>query len=336
MIDLSTTYLGLSLRTPIVASASPLCRDLTKLRQMEEAGASAVVLHSLFEEQITLENDLLDRYLTETAHASPEALSYFPDLPNLEIGPKAYLDHISRAKKLLKIPVIGSLNGVSDGGWTHYAREIELAGADGLELNIYMLPTSVDDGSEGIEVRYCDLIAKVKSQVNIPVAVKLSPYFTSMANMAWRLDQTGIQALVLFNRFYQPDIDIEALQMQRSLFLSTSEELRLRLHWVALLSKRIRADLAITGGVHTAEDVLKGIMAGAQVTMMTSALLKRGISHLKEVEHNLVDWMEEHEYETIGQMRGSMNALSIPDASALARTNYVDLLSRYVPEVFVR
>jgi dihydroorotate dehydrogenase (fumarate) len=333
MIDLSTTYLGLRLSTPIVASASPLCRDLAKLRQMEEAGASAVVLHSLFEEQITLENELLERYLTETGHASPEAASYFPDLPSLEIGPKAYLDHIDRAKKELKIPVIGSLNGVSEGGWIHYAREIESAGADALELNIYLLPTGLETGSEEIEARYCDLVAKVKSQVHIPLAVKLSPFFTSTANMAWRLDQIGIHALVLFNRFYQPDIDIEALQVQRALSLSTPRELPLRLHWVALLSRRIRADLAITGGVHTAEDVLKGIMVGAQVTMMTSALLKHGIFHLREVEHNLVDWMEEHQYESVDEMRGSMNALSVSDASALARTNYLDLLSRYTPDV---
>jgi dihydroorotate dehydrogenase (fumarate) len=245
------------------------------------------------------------------------------------MGPDAYLEHIRKAKQAIGIPLIGSLNGVSTGGWVRYAREIEQAGADALELNIYFLPTSIEIEGREIEASYCDLVEAVKSKVRIPVAVKLAPYFTSMANVAFRLDRAGADALVLFNRFYQPDFDLEALSVTPHLTLSTSDELRLRLHWVALLSRTIRCELAITGGVHTPEDVLKGIMAGAQVTMLTSALLKNGIGYLRELEAGVVDWMERHEYESIGQMRGSLNVAAVPEPGAFERANYIKVLGSY-------
>jgi dihydroorotate dehydrogenase (fumarate) len=329
MIDLTTGYLGLKLRSPLVASASPLCKDLVNLQKMEEAGAAAVVLHSLFEEQINAEAETLDRVLTSSTESSAEALSYFPDLQTYSMGPKAYLNHIQRAKKTLRIPVIGSLNGVSSGGWIQYARQIEEAGADALELNIYFLPTNLEISGREIEDSYCDLVAAIKTKVQIPVAVKLGPYFTSMANMAYRLDRAGADALVLFNRFYQPDFDIETLEVTPHLTLSTSEELRLRLHWVALLSRQIRPELAITGGIHTAEDVLKAIMAGAQVVMLTSALLQRGIAYVRELDANIADWMVRHDYESIRQMRGSMNAAAVAEPAAFERANYLKVLGSY-------
>lgn len=329
MKDLTTRYLGFDLRSPLVVSASPLAKDLANLRKMEDAGAGAVVLHSLFEEQITLEENSLDRLLSEGTESYAEALSYFPELPSYGMGPDAYLEHIRKAKQAVSIPVIGSLNGVSTGGWVRYAREIEQAGADALELNIYFLPTSIEIEGREIEASYCDLVEAVKSKVRIPVAVKLAPYFTSMANVAFRLDRAGADALVLFNRFYQPDFDLEALSVTPHLTLSTSAELRLRLHWVALLSRTIRCELAITGGVHTPEDVLKGIMAGAQVTMLTSALLKNGIGYLRELEAGVVDWMERHEYESIGQMRGSLNVAAVPEPGAFERANYIKVLGSY-------
>ena len=329
MTDLSSGYLGFQLRSPLVASASPLAKDLANLRKMEDSGAAAVVLHSLFEEQITAEEQSLDRLLSAGTESYAEALSYFPELPSYGMGPDAYLEHIRKAKQAVSIPIIGSLNGVSTGGWIRYAREIQEAGADALELNIYFLPTSLEIEGREIEANYCDLVEAVKSQVRIPVAVKLAPYFTSMANMAFRLDRAGADALVLFNRFYQPDFDLEALQVAPHLTLSTSDELRLRLHWVALLSRTVKCDLAITGGVHTAEDVLKGIMAGAQVVMLTSALLKNGIGYLRDLEARVIEWMELHEYESIRQMRGSMNASAVAEPAAFERANYIKVLGSY-------
>jgi dihydroorotate dehydrogenase (fumarate) len=329
MTDLSSGYLGFELRSPLVASASPLAKDLANLRKMEDSGAAAVVLHSLFEEQITAEEQSLDRLLSEGTESYAEALSYFPELRSYGMGPDAYLEHIRKAKQAVSIPIIGSLNGVSTGGWIRYAREIEEAGADALELNIYFLPTSLEIEGREIEANYCDLVEAVKSKISIPVAVKLAPYFTSMANMAFRLDRAGADALVLFNRFYQPDFDLEALQVAPHLTLSTSDELRLRLHWVALLSRTVKCELAITGGVHTAEDVLKGIMAGAQVVMLTSALLKNGIGYLRDLEAGVIEWMEQHEYESIRQMRGSMNAAAVAEPAAFERANYIKVLGSY-------
>jgi dihydroorotate dehydrogenase (fumarate) len=332
MIDLSARYLGLPLRSPLVASSSPLAKDLENLQRLEEAGAAAVVLPSLFEEEIQAEAEALDQFLNQGTYSYAEAQTYFPDFHGEGIGPKAYLDHIRRAKGTLKIPVIGSLNGVSGGTWTRYARDIEEAGADALELNVYFMATSFQHGSQQVEQRYCDLVQGIKAQVRIPVAVKLSPYFTSMANMARQLQRVGADGLVLFNRFYQPDYDLESMEVKPGLKLSTSEELCLRLHWVALLSPQIGLDLAITGGVHRAEDVVKGIMAGAHVVMLTSALLRDGISYLRELEHKLLEWMQENGYDSVRQMRGAMSAASVPDPQAFERINYRKVLASYTPK----
>ena len=330
MIDLSTNYLGLNLRRPIVASSSPLSKEMENIRKMEEAGAGAVVLHSLFEEQIMMESFWFDRFLNEGADCFPEAMSYFPEKESYKLDPSGYLKHIEAARKAVKIPVIGSLNGVSTGGWIKYAREIESAGADALELNIYFMATSIQTTSQEIEQSYCELVRDIKAQVRIPVAVKLSSSFTAMANMCRQLDLAGADALVLFNRFYQPDFDLESREVVERLELSTSEELRARLHWVALLSPYLRPQLAITGGVHTANDVLKSMMAGAQVAMMTSALLKRGIGYIEIVEQDLLTWMESHECNSIKEIRGSMNAAAVSDPSAFTRANYLKLLNSYV------
>jgi dihydroorotate dehydrogenase (fumarate) len=329
MIDLSTYYLGQKLRSPLVASSSPLSKDLSNLQKMEEAGAGAVVLHSLFEEQILLESESLDRFLNAGSDSYAEAANYFPDLASYDIGPRAYLEHIRAAKKALKIPVIASLNGATLGGWVRYAREMEDAGADALELNIYFLPASFDVSSAEIEDDYRELVEAVKAHVRIPVAVKLGPYFTSLPHMAYSLECSGAGALVLFNRFYQPDFDLETLEAAPNLTLSTSDELRLRLHAVALLSSRLDLDLAITGGVHTAEDAIKGILAGAHVVMLTSALLQRGIPYLRQLEAGIVQWMEQHDYDSVSQMRGAMNAAAVAEPEVFQRANYLKVLGSY-------
>lgn len=328
-IDLSTGYLGLKLRSPLVASSSPFCKDIGNILRLEDSGASAVVLHSLFEEQIQVESGELDRFLTETSDSYGEAVSYFPEMTSYNFGPEPYLNHLRKAKESVDIPVIGSLNGVSTGGWIRYAQMMEQAGADAIELNIYYLPTELEMPAGKVEEMYFDLVSHVKASVRIPVAVKLGPFFTAFAHLATRLDAAGADALVLFNRFYQPDFDLEALEVVPNLMLSDSQELRLRLHWTALLYNRIRPDLAITGGVHTAEDAVKGIMAGARCTMMTSALLRHGIPYLEKVEEDLLDWMEEHEYESIAQMRGSMSSQSVAEPAAFERANYMKVLSSY-------
>jgi len=329
MIDLSTTYLGLTLKNPLVASASPLTEDLGNVRRMEDAGAAAVVMHSLFEEQITLESHELDRYLSHGTESFAESLSYFPDLTDYNLGPDKYLEHLRRVKAAVGIPVIGSLNGVSTGGWIRYAKMMQEAGADALELNVYFIPTDANLSSAQVEQMYLDLVRDVKATLKIPVAVKLGHSFTAMANLARRLDQAGADALVLFNRFYQPDFDLEKLEAVPTLTLSSSYELLLRLHWVAILYGHVRADLAVTGGVHTAPDVLKAMMAGARVAMMTSALLKNGIGHLRTLPAGLVAWMEEHEYASIRQMQGSMSYRSVANPAAFERANYMKVLSSY-------
>ena len=329
MSDLSTSYLGLSLKNPLVVSPSPLCEDLDAIRKMEDAGASAVVLHSLFEEQLTLDSQDLDRFLTSGTESFAEALSYFPDMGQFKLGPEAYLEHIQKAKKAVKIPIIGSLNGVSTGGWVSFAKKIEQAGADALELNVYYIATDPDMSGPQVEQMYADLVRDVRGSLKIPIAVKLGPYFSSMASVARRLDQAGANGLVLFNRFYQPDFDLEKLEVTPNLNLSRSEELRLRLCWVAILSGRIKADMAITGGVHTAEDVIKSMMAGAKVAMMTSALLKNGIEHLKTVREGIEAWMEKHEYASIRQMQGSMSQKSVAEPAAFVRANYMKVLRSY-------
>ena len=328
MPNLSTKYLGLKLESPLVASAGPLTRDIDNFRRLEDAGASAIVLHSLFEEQITLESYELDRWL-EPNEGFAEAQTYLPELTAYNIGPEGYVEHLGKAKRAVAIPVIGSLNGVSPGGWIRYARLIEEAGADALELNIYYLPVNPAVGSTQIEMMQRDLVAEVKQSIRIPVAVKLGPYFSAMANMMVKLDEAGADGLVLFNRFYQPDFDLENLEVIPNLVLSESYELLTRLHWVAVLYGNVKADMAITGGVHTAADVIKSMMAGAKVAMMTSALLRHGIGYMGTLRTKLVEWMEEHEYESITQMQGSMSMRSLADTEAFERANYMRVLSTY-------
>jgi dihydroorotate dehydrogenase (fumarate) len=329
MTDLSTYYLGRKLLSPLVASSSPLCKSITNLQKMEEAGAGAVVLHSLFEEQILAESESLDRFLNQGSDSYAEFSSPFPELGAYDIGPRSYLHHLGAAKKALRIPVIASLNGTSLGGWVRYARDMEDAGADAVELNIYFLPVSFETSGAQIEDDYCELVAAVKSQVRIPVAVKLGAYFTSLPHLAQRFESAGAGSLVLFNRFYQPDFDLETLEAAPTLQLSTSQELRLRLHAVALLSSRLDLDLAITGGVHTSDDAIKGILAGAHVVMMTSALLKHGIAHLREVTSGMTRWMEERDYSSVAQMRGAMSADSVAQPEVFQRANYLKVLGSY-------
>jgi dihydroorotate dehydrogenase (fumarate) len=329
MIDIRTRYLGFSLKSPLVASASPLCESVDNLRRMEDAGIAAVVLPSLFEEQLRLESQTLDLDLSRGGESFSESLNYFPNLQTYNSGPEGYLSLIRRAKQSLSIPVIASLNGVSEGGWVRYAGLMQEAGADAIELNLYGLVTDPALSSSQVEQDYCELVSHVKASVTIPVAVKLSEFFTAIPYVAQRMSEAGADALVLFNRFYQPEFDLESLDVVPSLTLSNSQELLLRLHWVALLYGRLKADLAITGGVHTAEDVLKAIMAGANVVMMTSALLRHGIEHAELVLGQLMTWMEEHEYESIRQMRGSMSHLSASRPSVFERVNYMKVLSSY-------
>ncbi|PWT98570.1 MAG: dihydroorotate dehydrogenase-like protein [Terriglobia bacterium] len=328
-MDLSTTYVGLKLRNPLVASSSPLCEDLGAIRRMEDAGAAAVVLHSLFEEQIEFEADELDRFLGDASERGPEALTHFPELTRGVTGPEEYLEHLRKCKKAVRIPIIASLNGSTRGGWIRYAKQMEQAGADALELNIYSLPMDPDVSGEQVEKNYVELVKAVRAEVRIPVCVKLGPYFSSMANMARKLDAAGADGLVLFNRFYQPDYDLEALEVVPNLVLSNSHELLLRLHWIAVLYGAIRADLALTGGVHNAADVVKAMMAGARVAMLTSALLKRGISYMDTLTTELLVWMGDHEYDSIRQMQGSMSRNAVPQPKAFERVNYIKVLSSY-------
>ena len=331
-IDLSTRYLGLMLKNPIVPSASPLARDLKNLRQMEDAGAAAVVLHSLFEEQINAEAQRLDHYLTRGTHSFSEALTYFPTVAEYRAGPEEYLEHLRKARKALAIPVIASLNGVSAGGWVSYAREIEQAGADALEINVYFVPTDPDLPGSAVEDMYSELVAQVTRTVRIPVAVKLSPFFSSLPNVARRLVRVGARGLVLFNRFYQPDLDIEKLEVVPHLVLSDSDELRLPLRWIAILYGRVPADLALTTGVHTAPDAIKGLMAGAAVTMLASELLHLGIPRITDILSDMTRWMTDHEYESVSQMQGSMSQIKCPAPAAFERANYMKVLSDYKPE----
>ena len=329
-MNLKTKYLGLELRNPLVASSSPMSKDLDLLRRMEDAGAGAVVLHSLFEEQINAEQNALDDFLWQGTDVGAESNTVFADLPQYQIGPDAYLEHIRKAKAALGVPVIGSLNGVSVGGWIRYAQMMEDAGADALELNIYFVPTDADLPGSIIERYYTELVATLTSTVRIPVAVKLAPFFSNAANMAKLLEKSGANGLVLFNRFYQPDFDLDNLEVVASLQLSRSEELKLRLHWTAILFGRVNADIAITGGVHTAEDVVKSMMAGAKVACMTSAILENGPEHFATVKRNLIDWMDKHEYESIEQMQGAMSHRNVGNPAAFERNNYLKVLSSYI------
>jgi dihydroorotate dehydrogenase (fumarate) len=329
MTDLTTTYLGKTLCGPLVCSSSPLCEDVDQLRRMEDAGAGAVVLHSLFEEQIRREGLDLDQFLEQSTDSYAESISYFPEMNSYNLGPDGYLEHVRRAKAALSIPVIASLNGSTPGGWTDYARLIEQAGADALELNVYYLPTDPHRSGADVERQYEELVRAVKSCVNIPVAVKLSPFFTAPVEVARRLTAAGADALVLFNRFYQPDFDLDALEVVPSLRLSDPSELLLRLHWAAVLFGGVTADIAITGGVHSGADALKAMMAGARVAMLTSALLRYGVDHLKRVRAEMVRWMEEHGYSAVRPMQGSMSLRAVADPGAYQRANYMRVLRSY-------
>ena len=329
MPDLTTKYLGLSLKNPLVASASPLSRKLDTVRHLEDAGAAAIVMYSLFEEQITHESQELDHYLERGTHSYAESLNYFPDLDHYNVGPELYLEHVRRVKAAVSIPVIGSLNGISSGGWVDYARKIEQAGADALELNIYYMPTDVDLSGAELEETYVQLVRDVRARVTLPIALKLSPFFTSLPHMAKRFVEAGANGLVLFNRFYQPDFDLEGLDVVPNLVLSTPHDLRLPLRWIAILYGRVAADLALTSGIHSASDILKAMMAGASVTMMASTLLMHGIDRLTYLLQTLNEWMEQHEYESIMQMRGSMSQQSVADPAAFERANYMKELNSF-------
>lgn len=330
-MDLTTTYLGMKLKNPVMPSASPLSKDLGKIKKLEDAGASAIVLWSLFEEEI--ESEQLELHYRTSIHSESyaEALSYFPEFSEYKIGPEFYLEHIRKVKESVSIPVIASLNGKSIGGWIEYAKKIEEAGADALELNIYFLATDPNKSSAEVENLYLEIVKEVRKAINIPIAVKLSPYFSSTAWIANELAKAGANGLILFNRFYQPDIDLENLEVTPNVILSTPFANRLPLRWIAILYGRINADLAATSGISSAEDVIKMIMAGASVTQMFSALIKNGENHISTVLNDIQRWMEEHEYESIEQMKGSMSHKAVENPSAFERANYMKILQTFDP-----
>jgi dihydroorotate dehydrogenase (fumarate) len=326
-MNLSTHYLGLNLRTPLVVSASPLSEDIDNIKRMEDAGAAAVVLYSLFEEQLRRDRFELSLAMDQGTFSFPEALTYFPEPETFHLGPEEYLKHIRRAKDAVKVPIIASLNGSSIGGWTQSARLIEEAGADALELNIYYIPTDMNLSGAEVEQTYLDILRAVKRELTIPVAVKLSPFFSNFANMAKRLDEVGANGLVLFNRFYQPDIELESLEVRPNILLSTPMAMRIPLRWIAILYDHIAASLAATGGIHRGTDVLKMLMAGADVTMLCSVLLRFGIPQIQVIERDLIAWMDEHDYESVDQLRGSLSQKNCPDPSAFERAQYMRAIS---------
>ena len=331
MVDLTTTYLGMTLKNPVVASASPLSKRVDTVRRLEDAGASAVVVYSLFEEQITHDEMAAHNLMMYGAELSPEAQGFFPEM-QYATGPDTYLELITEAKRALRVPVIASLNGYTPGGWTSIARKCQEAGADAIELNVYFLAASVEDTSADVEQRYVELVGSVTRQVSIPVAVKVAPYFSAMANMAARLTKAGARGLVLFNRFLQPDILLDELEVAPHLVLSTSDELRLALRWIAILRGRVDASLAATGGAHTPEDVLKLLLAGADCVMLASSLLTRGPNHIGALVKGIEAWMSEREYTSVAQMKGSLSQQSCPDPDAFERANYMKALKSYTSE----
>ena len=322
-MNLSTKYLGMALRTPLVPSASPLSNGLDNVRRMEDAGAAAIVFHSLFEEQIVQEQNELHHHLTHGTESYAEALTYAPDLDEVTVGPETYLNEIAAAKQAVSIPIIGSLNGSTLGGWTRYAKEIEQAGADALELNIYWIPTDWEQTGADVEARYVEILYQVKSSISIPVAVKLSPFFSSFANVAVSLVRAGANGLVLFNRFYQPDFDLETLSVTPNILLSTPMAMRLSLRWIAILYGNVRVDLAATSGIHSGKDVIKMVMAGADVAMLCSVLLRRGIDHIKVIEREMEEWLVGHEYDSLVQLKGSMSQKNCPNPEAFERAQYI-------------
>jgi len=328
-MDLSTRYLGMTLPHPLIAGASPLADDIDAVRRLEDAGAAAIVFRSLFEEQIAMEQmaDVIN--IDYHAESSAEASSYFPSPHAFALGPFQYLELIRQAKAAVSIPIIASLNGTTPGGWTEYARLMAMAGADALELNLYRIATDPDISSAQIEQQMIETVQQVKAAVSIPIAVKLSPFFAGLAHLARELDRAGADGLVLFNRFYQPDIDVEDLTAVRTLHLSDSSELLLRLHWMAILSGRVQASLAVTGGVHTALDVIKATMTGAHATQMVSALLRNGPAHMRTVVSDLSAWLEKNEWHSLAEMRGNMNLFKVPDPEAYERANYMLMLQSW-------
>jgi len=328
-MNLTTTYLGLKLRTPLVAAASPLSEEIDNIKRMEDAGASAVVLYSLFEEQLRQDRAELLHHLEHGTESFAEALTYFPEPEEFHLGPEEYLHHIAKAKKATRIPMIASLNCSSTGGWTQYARQIEQTGADALELNIYHIPTDCSVPAAKVEQTYLDILKAVKSEVKIPVAVKLGPFFSNFAHMAKRLDEAGADGLVLFNRFYQPDIDLETLEVKPNILLSTPMAMRLPLRWIAILYLRLNASLAATSGLHRATDVLKMLMAGADVTMLCSVLIRHGVQQIGVIERELVAWMEEHEYDSVTQLKGSLSQKNCADPATFERAQYMRAISTY-------
>ncbi len=326
-MNLTTSYLGLNLRTPLVVSASPLSAEIGKIREMEDMGASAVVLYSLFEEQLRRDRLELNDRLEQGTDSFPEALTYFPEAGSLNLGPEEYLRHIARAKEAVRIPIIASLNGSSVGGWTEYASQMQKAGADAIELNIYHIATDMNLSGTVVEQSYLDILNAVKSAVTIPVAVKLAPYFSNFSNMAKRFDECGANGLVLFNRFYQPDIELESLEIRPNILLSRAMTMRLPLRWIAILYGRIKANLAATSGIHAGTDALKMLMVGADVTMLCSCLLRHGISHIRTMERQIVDWLTEHEYESVAQLKGSLSQKNCPAPGEYERAQYMRAIS---------
>ncbi len=328
-MDLSTTYMGLKLKNPVVASASPLSQNVDTVKALEDAGASAVVVYSLFEEQINHESGELDHYLSAHSDSNAEAASYFPEPERFHLTPYQYLDHIAALKKKVGIPVIGSLNGVSAGGWVKYAKNMQDAGADAIELNVYYIPTNPKTSSLEIEEMYVNVLKEVKSNVKIPVAIKLSPFFTSMSNMAHKLDEAGADGLVLFNRFYQPDFDLSKLEVVPNLILSTNWEMRLPLRWIAILYGQVKSSLAATSGITSHEDVLKVLMAGADVAMIASELLRNGLGKVGDILKGMENWMKENEYSSVSMMKGSMSQKSVAEPAAFERANYMKMLQSF-------
>ena len=328
-MNLTTTYLGIKLKNPIIPSASPLSKDIGTIKKLEDAGASAIVMYSLFEEQI--EHDQMEQYYHTTIHneSFAEAITYFPETFNYNLGPEEYLEHIRKAKEAIQIPIIGSLNGASPGGWTQYAKKIEQAGADALELNIYLLATDPHKSSHDIEQIYIDVLRSVKSTISIPVVMKISPYFSSLAGFAKHLDEAGADGILLFNRFYQPDIDLENLEVVPNILLSNPQSMRLPLRWIAILYGKIKADLAATSGIYSAEDVIKMMMVGAKVTQTFAALHEYGINHITKILQDIETWMTDHEYDSLDIMRGSMSHKSVGNPAAFERANYMKAISSY-------
>ncbi|MGK7954106.1 MAG: dihydroorotate dehydrogenase-like protein [Crocosphaera sp.] len=331
-MDLKTTYMGMTLKSPlVVGSCAPLTEEIDNIKRMEDAGAAAVILHSFFEEQLRQEQLELHHHLTYGTESFAEALTYFPEPEIFHVGSDEYLNHIQQAKEMVDMPIIASINGSTLGGWLDYSQKIEQAGADALELNIYYVPTDLDIPGGEIEQNYLDILKAVKSEINIPVAIKLSPYFSNMANMAKRLSEAGADGLVLFNRFYQPDIDLNNLEVYPNVLLSSPQAMRLPMRWIAILYGKIEADLASTSGIHHASDVIKMVMTGAKITQVVSALLRHGIHYLATLEEGMRNWMEDNEYESIQQMQGSLSQLHCPDPAAFERSQYMKALQTYAP-----